>query len=163
MITSNSKLTALEVLTECGVQDAVSKFSAMRVRIGGISGINRPDYLVNIPAETKTLEVIVGGEIYDLELSKGNKQNNAEIRTISDEAKIVLELEGIEDTKTAEKIQEVKQVAKLLREGGEFKPTNKKEEELLTKAQDLNISHNEAIEAAEKDRDNKERTTVKSK
>lgn len=163
MITPNSKLTALEVLTECGVKDAEAVFGTMRVRIGGISGINTPDHLINIPASAEVLEVIVGSDVYDLTLAKGNKSDNAEIRTISEDAKAVIEERGVELTEKAEKLQEVKKIARLMRDGGVFTPKNKADEEMLEQARALNESHDEAIALAEEAKAERQRIAVKSK
>lgn len=58
------KLTALEILTGAGVDDPESKLGAMRVRIGGIRGIETPDYQINIQPGTETLDVLVGDEAF---------------------------------------------------------------------------------------------------
>jgi hypothetical protein len=163
MITPNSKLTALEVLQECGVENAEALFGTTRVRIGGISGINTPDHLINIPASAEMVEVIVGNEIYELTLSKGNKDNNKDIRTISPSAQVRLEEKGREATVKGEQLQAVKQVAKLLRDGGVYTPESEEEEKVLAKAEALNESHVEAVALAEEAKANRPRKEVKSK
>lgn len=162
MITPNSKVTALEILQECGVENAEAIFGTARVRIGGISGINTATHLINIPASAKTLEVIVVNKIYDLELAEGTPEDNAEVRTISTEAKKAVEEKGKKATKEAEKLQEVKQIVTILRAGGEFVPKNKKEEKLLEQATEINESHKVAVELAKQAKAERPRTTVKS-
>jgi hypothetical protein len=163
MITPNSKVTALEILQECGVENAASVFGTMRVRIGGISGINSADHLINVPESAESVEVIVGSKVFDLKLNKGNKENNAEIRTISEDAQIVLEQKGIEATQKAERLQKVKQLARMLRENeGDYKPS-KDEEEFYAEAIELNESHDEALALAEEAKAQREVEVVKSK
>lgn len=156
MITANSKITALEILNELGIKNAESIFGTMRVRIGGISGINTAEHLINIPAEATELEVIVGAKVYDLELNKGNKENNAEIRTISDEAKTVLENEGKKATEAAEKLQAVKAVAKNIKENGDNYTPSKEEkahfDEAMQMVENENIAKEAQVESPEADR-----------
>lgn len=164
MITANTKLTALEVLQECGVANAESVFGSMRVRIGGISGINNAEHLINITPETKTLEVIVGTEIFDLELSKGNKDDNADIRTFSPAAKVVLEKKGAEVTKKSEELQKIKQIAKNIVENDfEYVAANKEEEKLFERATEIAENQVARDNGLAQEAESKPRTSVKSK
>lgn len=148
MITANTKVTAKEVLQEVGIND-MSVFGTMRVRIGGIPGINEPDRVINISPEAKTIEVIVGNELYELELAKGTKDDNADIATVSEEAQKAIEAKGAEASEKAEHLQQVKKLADKLRQaqndGFAYKPTP--EEKLIL---------DEATEKAEADRANLE-------
>lgn len=139
MITPNTKVTALDVLKECGVKTPADKFGKVRVRIGGIAGINRPDYLITIQPETTSLEVIVGSEIYDLELSKGNDESNKDVFEVTADAKGALEVRGAEATKKANKNTQVKELARKIiaheDSNEEYEPT-KAEEKLLNNALD---------------------------
>ena len=90
---ANQRLTALEVLKEAGsefqigeetmsVNDVIGK---VRVRIGGIP-VNSPDQLVFVQPSTDSLDVIVGNERFEIDTTE-----NEEVRTVSDDAKEVLE------------------------------------------------------------------------
>lgn len=161
MITPNTKVTAQEVLKECGITDDV--FGKMRVRIGGIMGINSPTHLINIPAETTELEVIVGNKVFDLELSPGNDTDNMHIRVISDEAKKVLEAEGKADSKKAEELQAVKALARKIQENdGTYTPT-KSEEKHLERATEIVEAEQALAEADEAKKDDTKRTKIVSK
>ena len=96
MITANTKVTALEVLTELGIKNTDDIFGKMRVRIGGIAGINSGDRVINLPPEVKAVEVIVGDQLYELELAKGTKEDNADVATVSEGAKEIIEAKGVE-------------------------------------------------------------------
>lgn len=161
MITANTKITALEVLEELGIENPADVFGAMRVRIGGIPGINDANKVINIPAETKTLEVIVGNKLFDLELAKGNKENNADVPTITESAKEVKEAEGVEATEKAEHLQKVKQLAKKIKDTqGQF-VASKQEEPFLEEAVEMfdaqELANQESITT------NLEKIKVKSK
>lgn len=149
MITPNTKVTALEILKEIGIKNAEDKFGKIRVRIGGLSGINTPDHLVKIQPNTRAIEVIVGTDVYELNLADGNAQDNKNIATVTENAKSVLEKKGVEATKKAEELQTVKDIAKRMLEaeesGAEFTPT-KEESKHLEKA----TERAEAIKAARK-------------
>jgi len=163
MITANTKLTALEVLQECGVENAESIIGTMRVRIGGIAGINTPDHLIFITPDTKVVEVIVGGDIYDLELSKGNAENNTDIKVITDVAKAAIEKKGKEVTQKSVELQKVKQLAKNIRENNfTYEPTNEEEISNFEKAIEIAQGQVDA-EAIIEEAEVKPRTKVKSK
>ena len=163
MITPNTKVTALEILQECEIKDAENVFGNMRVRIGGIMGITGPQHLINIPAEATEIEVIVGNEVIDLVLSEGNEENNAEIRVISDEAKVVLEAEGKEATEKSEELQAVKQLARKIQDSDGTHVPTKEEVKHLERAIEI-VEAEEAVEAAaeEAEKDTK-RTIIVSK
>lgn len=136
MITANTKITAKEVLKEVGILDT-SVFGTMRVRIGGIAGINDPDRVINIAPTAKTLEVIVGNDLYELELAKGTKENNADVATVTSEAKAVIEDKGRDSSKKAEHLQKVRDLSRKIRESKQaskkYQP-NKDEERIFTEA-----------------------------
>lgn len=163
MITANTKLTALEVLQECGVENAESIFGTARVRIGGIAGINTPDHLINITPETTNLEVIVAGEVFDLELAKGNKENNADVRVITDAAKVAIENKGKVATAKSEELQKVKQLAKNIRENDfTYEPT-KEEEKHFEKATEMAQNEVDVEDRLAEADEARVRTKVKSK
>lgn len=60
MLKSNTKYTALEILTDAGIKNAEEKFGKVRVVIGGIMGIVKPYHVIGISDGTKTLEITVG-------------------------------------------------------------------------------------------------------
>lgn len=164
MITPNTKITAQEILEECGVENAAEVFGAMRVRIGGIAGINKADHLINITSQTTSLEVIVGGDVYDLELAEGNKDDNAEIRTVTDAAKVAIEAKGRVATEKSEELQKVKQLAKNIKENDfSYVAANEEEEKHFERATE--IAENEvAVEARlVEEAEVKPRIKVKSK
>lgn len=165
MITANTKLTALEILTECGVENPADKFGKVRVRIGGIAGINKPDYLINVPPEAKTIEVIVGADIFDLELAKGNKDNSADVPVISEAAREVLDTEGKEEAAKFDHRRAVKKLARRMQEAEDtkqdFTPT-KQEEALVEEATEVVEAKKEARELQKERRQNREIKKVKS-
>lgn len=147
MITANTKVTAVEILKELGIKNAENVFGKMRVRIGGIAGINAADKVINLPPETKTVEVIVGNELYELELAKGRE----DITDVTEGARAALDAEGVEATKQSEKLQAVKELARKIREaqdaGEEYEPT-KAEEKILDQAVERVDAEREAKAAA---------------
>lgn len=157
MITPNTKVTALDILRECGVENPEAKFGKVRVRIGGLAGINSPDYLIKLSPEVKNVEVIVGEKIYDLELSKGNKESNKDVFEVTDDAKRVLEEKGKAQSEAAEHRSAVKDLARrvIASEDAEveFKPTGA-EKDLMPEALDMVDAIREGREAAQiKDKD----------
>jgi hypothetical protein len=162
MITANTKITALEILNEVGIKKAEDVFGKMRVRIGGISGINKADHLIVIPANTTNLEVIVGNELYDLELVKGRN----DIADVSEGAQAATEAKGLLATAQAEKLQQVKVLSAKIREsqdkGEEYQPT-KAEEKILEEAIVKADADRENIENAKANRQDRKAIKVKSK
>lgn len=65
---SNAKYTALEILDAAGFDNASEIFGKVKVRIGGIVGISKPDHKINIPEGTKEVDVIVGRELAVLKI-----------------------------------------------------------------------------------------------
>lgn len=151
MITPNTKVTALEVLAECGIKDAEKLLGKVRVRIGGIR-VRSAEDVVKFQPETKKVEVIVGSELYELELAKGNKEDNAEVFTVSEGAREALDAEGKEASEQAEHLTAVKDLARKIRlaqdADQEYKPT-KEEEKYLDEAIERADADREALEAAE--------------
>lgn len=149
MITANSKVTAVEILTELGVKNADKVFGKMRVRIGGIAGINKATRVINIPASVKKIEVIVGSDLYELELAAGRK----EIADISEGARATLDAEGKEASQAAVELQKAKDLARKIRDmqdsEQEYTPT-KAEEPYVEKAIEIVEAGREAEEAAKK-------------
>jgi hypothetical protein len=88
----NTKYTALEILTEAGVKDPETKFGKMRVEIGGILGIVKPDHIVGVTAGTKKLDVVVGVEPYTLKIEKSKDAG------VSEGARKSLDVQGKKDT-----------------------------------------------------------------
>lgn len=95
---NNARYTALEVLKALNVEKFVvdekeyapeEVFGKVAVVIGGLSGIVNPDYLLGIPAESETLQVMVGVESFELALD-----NNEGEREHSESAKLVKEEMG---------------------------------------------------------------------
>jgi hypothetical protein len=82
---TNTKYTALEILKEVGIKKAEEKFGKMRIRIAGIAGIVKPEHLIKIQSETKSIEIVVGDEVLDLKFVGKSKHS-----VISDSAKEVL-------------------------------------------------------------------------
>jgi hypothetical protein len=105
MLTPNTKCTALDILTEAGIKDAESLFGTTRIRIGGIAGIVKPDHLIRIPTETKTLEVIVGNSVHDVKI----RQTRIDIPDVTEAAQLVIEEKGRQATAQAKKLQAAKQ------------------------------------------------------
>lgn len=103
---SNTKYTALEVLTEAGYKEAESIFGKVRVIIGGISGIVRPDYVLNFPVGTTQIDIVVGNTIKKVEISEGEDEPE-----MSELAKRIKEIEGEQVTQQAEKLNKVKEEA----------------------------------------------------
>lgn len=162
MITANSKVTALDILNELGVANAENVFGSARVRIGGIAGINTPGHLINIPAECTKVDVIVGDQYFELELAKGNKDDNAEVRTFSENARAALEAEGKVATEGAHKRQAAKELARKLMENEGYTP-DKNEEKHLVEAQEIVEAHADAEAKAKEAKKQREVTKVKSK
>lgn len=114
---ANTKYTALEILTEAGVETPEEKFGKFKVRIAGLRGIVTPDHLVKFGPEVKNVEVIVGVEKYEVEIL-GEAPENTEI---SEGAREALDAKGKKATEKSEKLQAEKKAAK------EEKPTKKTE------------------------------------
>lgn len=153
MITANTKVTALDILNELGIENAEAKFGAVRVRIGGVPGINTPDRLITIQPDVKKLDVVVGNEWYELELHAGTPENNKTIFTITESAKAAIKTRGEKANEKAEKIQAVKQLVNKIKKasdkGIEYTPT-KAEEKFLDKANEK-IELDEIAQAAAND------------
>lgn len=111
MITPNTRVTALDILEECGVEKAEEQFGKVRVRIAGLAGINRPDHPIKIPANVTHLEVIVGTKVYELELSQGNEKSNKDVFEVTPRAKAQAEAIGKEVSKQALHMTAVKKLA----------------------------------------------------
>lgn len=162
MITANTRVTALDILKECGLENAESLFGETRIRIGGIAGISDPNRLIKIQPGTEVIEVIVGTDIYDLELAKGNKEDNENIFTISEHAQEVTEEEGRQATEQAEQLQAVKELARKLMADDNYEPTLE-EQDYLDQANEMVVAQQEANEMAKLQRKELERKKVKSK
>ncbi len=94
---TNTKYTALEILTVAKIADAGAVFGKIRVRIAGIAGIVKPDHLIKIQPGTKEIEIIVGVDSYKLAFEEGEAE-----QAVSEGAKVALEVKGKESTKKAE-------------------------------------------------------------
>ena len=86
---SNTKYTALEILTAAKVADALSLFGKFRVRIAGIAGIVTPNHLIKIGPSIKVIDIIVGIKKYEVQV-EGVEENFV----VTEEAKKVLEAKG---------------------------------------------------------------------
>ena len=104
---TNTKYTALEILTAAKIVDAEAVFGKMRVRIAGIAGIVKPDHLIKIQSGTKEIDIIVGVESYKVAFEGDEKE-----QAVSDAAKVSLEAKGKESTKKAEAHLKAKAEAK---------------------------------------------------
>jgi hypothetical protein len=71
---ANAKYTAKEILAEAGVENLDEVFGKLRVRIAGLRGIVSPDHVIKIPTGTKSLEVIVGNDAFDVTLDGDEKE-----------------------------------------------------------------------------------------
>lgn len=83
---TNTKYTALEILKEAGIKKPEEQFGKVRIRIAGIAGIVKPDHLIKIQPETKSIEIVVGEEVFNLKFVGKSKHS-----VISDSAKKVLD------------------------------------------------------------------------
>jgi hypothetical protein len=166
MITANSRVTALDILEELGVANAADKIKNVRVRIGGVAGINKPEHLIAIQPEVTHLDVLVGTDFYELELAEGNAENNADVKTFSARAMTALKAKGDKSTEQAKQIQKIKAVARKIAEAEE------KGEEFVAKGDDIEVIDEarekvaldkKAREEVAKKKPNREVTKVKSK
>lgn len=85
---ANTKYTAIEILTEAGVEHPEDKIGAVRVRIGGLP-VNTPDHVINVSAETTELNIIVGTDELTVPVDEGEEE-----REISEGARTALDVEG---------------------------------------------------------------------
>lgn len=92
---NNAQYTALEVLEavaekfvlnekEYSAEEVFGKFAVI---IGGISGIVKPDHLLSIPSEAKTLQVVVGVESFELPLeeNEGERERSESFQSVKEE------------------------------------------------------------------------------
>ena len=86
---SNTKYTALEILTAAKIVDAGTVFGKMRVRIAGIAGIVTPDHLIKIGPAIKVIDIIVGIKKYEVPV-EGVEENFV----VTEAAKKVIEAKG---------------------------------------------------------------------
>ena len=93
---ANSKYTALELLTEAGVETPQDKFGKVRIVIGGLSGIVNPDHLIRVQPGTKKLSIIVGVDPFEVELEDAEEGADS---LISEGARAVLDAKGAEINK----------------------------------------------------------------
>ena len=100
---ANTKYTALEILTEAGIETPEEKIGSMRVRIGGISGIVKPDHLIRIPTNTKEIDIIVGQETITVPIDSENEEI-----VVSEGPQAAIEAKGIIATENALAIKEAK-------------------------------------------------------
>ena len=108
---ANTKYTALEILTEAGIETPEEKIGSMRVRIGGISGIVKPDHLIRIPIGTKEIDIIVGQETVTIPIDSENEEI-----VISEGAQKAIEAKGVIATENALALAEAKAEATKLDE-----------------------------------------------
>lgn len=104
---ANGKYTAIEILTAAGFDKPEESIGKVRVRIGGIPGIVRPDYVVRIPEGTTEIDVMVGQET-----KKVTFEADHETPAISESAKASLEVEGKAESEKAEAMKAEKAAAK---------------------------------------------------
>jgi hypothetical protein len=104
---ANKKYTAIEILTEAGIEKPEEKIGKMRVRIGGIAGIVKPGHIIRIPAGTKEVSVIVGQETATIPVG-----DDSEDAAVSEGAQKAIEAKGAEATENAEAIAKAKAQAK---------------------------------------------------
>lgn len=83
---ANAKYTAEELLNEAGFDG--DKLGKVRVRIGGIP-VNKPDHVINIPAGSDKIDVLVGQDTKELSFDGDNDE-----RQVSDGARASLDAEG---------------------------------------------------------------------
>ena len=100
---ANTKYTALEILTEAGIEKPEEKIGKMRVRIAGIAGIVKPDHLVKIQSGTEEIDILVGEEAVKVKIDGDQSEQE-----VSEAAKVALEARGREATKKAEALQKAK-------------------------------------------------------
>lgn len=99
---ANGKYTVLEILTEAGVENPEEKVGKVRVRVGGIP-VNDPNKVINFQPGTKSVDLIVGDESFNVKLAKESKE-----RVFSEGAREALDAEGQEVNKQVEAIQKAK-------------------------------------------------------
>lgn len=97
---ANARYTAQEIIEMSGLEVPANLFGGYRLRIGGIS-VNNPNHLINIPAGTNTLEVIVGNESFDLDI-----EESAEDRETSELAMEVLNTERKQEIEAKNELRE---------------------------------------------------------
>jgi hypothetical protein len=93
----NTKYTALEILTEAGVENPSEVFGKVAVTIAGISGIVNPDHVILIGNEEEKAVVIVGNEAKEVAVEKRDGDQEA-----SEGTKVVLEAKGRAETEKIE-------------------------------------------------------------
>jgi hypothetical protein len=103
---ANTKYTALEILTAAGIEKPEEKFGKVRVRIGGIHGIVKPDHIIRIPNGTKEVAVLVGVETATIPLEEGAEA------AVSESAQKAIEAKGALATEKAEALAKAKAKAK---------------------------------------------------
>lgn len=100
---ANTKYTALEILTEAGIEKPEEKIGKMRVRIGGLSGIVKPDHIIRVPSGTKEVSVLVGQETATIPV-----EEDSEDAAVSESAQVAIEAKGQKATENAEALAEAK-------------------------------------------------------
>lgn len=86
---ANTKYTALEILTEAGIEKPEEKFGKFRIIIGGILGIVKPDHVIRIQSGVKEIDVVVGIETVTIHVDADSKE-----ATVSEGARIAIDAKG---------------------------------------------------------------------
>ena len=71
---SNTKYTALEILTAAKIAGAPDLFGKVRIRIAGIAGIVTPGHLIKIGPSVKVIDIIVGTDKFEVKV-EGVEEN----------------------------------------------------------------------------------------
>jgi hypothetical protein len=72
---ANTKYTALELLKEAKIKNPESKFGKVRIMIAGIAGIIKPDHLIKIQPNTKSIDILIGNENVSLKIDGSEKSS----------------------------------------------------------------------------------------
>jgi hypothetical protein len=100
---ANARYTALEILEQAKVENAIEKFGKLRIRIAGIRGIVKPDHVITLQPNTQTIDILVGNDSYTLDIKKSEKT-----RTVSEGVLNAKVLEGTTNSENYETLQDSK-------------------------------------------------------